>query len=127
MHYVISVEVFVIEKRRNIVEERWIISNVERVDQGWSVFPKKIKTGTCCQEVFGGGDISPRIYLIYDGEVYTPPSVISWKNKGGWNYTALNSLPSPRLLNSDYRVVVSVSVGDGSLPKSRLFRRRFKL
>lgn len=40
MHYVISVEVFVIEKRRNIVEERWIISNVERVDQGWSVFPK---------------------------------------------------------------------------------------
>lgn len=34
------------------------------------------------------------------------------------------SLPShPRLLNSDYRVVVSVSVRDGSLPKSRVFRR----
>lgn len=39
-------------------------------------------------------DIFPRIYLIYDGEVYTPPSVIWWKNKGGWNYAALNSLPS---------------------------------
>lgn len=87
---------------------------------------KKLKRARVAKK-FLGGDISPRIYLIYDGEVYTPPSVISWKNKGGWNYTALNSLPSPRLLNSDYRVVVSVSVGDGSLPKSRLFRRRFKL
>lgn len=43
LDHVISVEVFVIEKRRNIVEKRWIISNVERVDQGWSVFPKKLK------------------------------------------------------------------------------------
>lgn len=74
MHYVISVEVFVIEKRRNIVEERWIISNVERVDQGWSVFPKKIKTGTCCQEVFGGWYFSPHLFNLRWRSLYTAVS-----------------------------------------------------
>lgn len=64
------------------------------------VSPRKIRTGTRCQEVWGRAApeafhvqrYSPRVYLIYDREVYTATSVISRKNKGQrWNYTVLNS------------------------------------